>query len=304
MSLFRLIRLPNLLIVALVQSLLYFRLLLPAFAQQGINPRLNTLEFLFLVLATLCTTACGYIINDLYDYEMDLLNRKAKVIVNEKISAQTCIWIYALLGYFGFMFSLYLAFRIGQVYMMGLYVLSFALLFLYTRILKKRPLLGNMLVALFCSGVAGLVCLAELPGWWALQNVAPQTAQALQSIINWYCAFAFFSTLFREIVKDLEDKPGDAAAGCRTFPIVAGDAAAKFLAMAMAGLLLVLLGGLFIYQVPGFSTRFYIGALIGVVAPLIYAIYLLQNAQTPSDYHRISTLAKVVMLAGVLLLLV
>ena len=109
--------------------------------------------------------------------------------------------------------------------------------------------------------------------------------------------------MFREIVKDLEDKPGDAAAGCRTFPIAAGDAAAKYLAMAMAGLLLVLLGGLYIYQIPGFGSRFYLGALIGVVAPLVYAIYLLQNAQTPSDYHRISNLAKVVMLAGVLLLL-
>ena len=182
MSLFRLIRLPNLLIVALVQSLLYFHLLLPAFSQQDINPRLNTLEFLFLVLATLCTTACGYIINDLYDYEMDLLNRKAKVIVNEKISAQSCIWIYALLGYLGFLLSLYLAFRIGQVYMMGLYVLSFALLFLYTKVLKKRPLLGNLLVALFCAGVAGLVWLAELPGWWALQNTAPQIAYLLKQI--------------------------------------------------------------------------------------------------------------------------
>lgn len=304
MSLFRLLRLPNLLIVALVQSLLYFRLLLPAFAQQDISPRLNTLEFLFLVLATLCTTACGYIINDLYDYEMDLLNRESKVIVNVKISSQTCIWIYALLGYIGFLLSLFLAFRIGQVHMMGLYILSFVLLFLYTRILKKRPLLGNMLVALFCAGVAGLVWLAEFPGWWALQNSAPQKAQAIQSIVYWYCAFAFFSTLFREIVKDLEDKIGDTTAGCRTFPIVAGDAAAKYLAMAMAGLLLVLLGGIYLYQVPGFSSRFYLGALIGVVLPLIYAIYLLQNAQTPNHYHRISNLAKIVMLAGVLLLLV
>lgn len=292
------------LIVALIQSLLYFRLLLPAFEQQNLSPRLNPLEFLFLVLATLCTTACGYIINDLYDYEMDLLNRKDKVVVQVKISASICMWTYALLFFFGFLLSLYLAFHIGQVYMMGLYVLSFVLLFLYTKILKKRPLVGNILVASFCAGVAGLVWLAELPAWWALQEIAPQTAQTIQSIIYWYCAFAFFSTLFREIVKDLEDKTGDAAAGCRTFPIAAGDSAAKYLAMAVAGLLLVLLGGLYLYQVPGFSKRFYLGALLGVVAPLIYAIYLLQNAQTPNDYHRISTLAKVVMLAGVLLLLV
>ena len=40
--------------------------------------------------------------------------------------------------------------------MTSLYVLSFVLLFLYTKILKKRPLVGNMLVALFCAGLGGL----------------------------------------------------------------------------------------------------------------------------------------------------
>jgi len=303
MSLFRLIRLPNLLIVALVQALLYFHLLLPAFKENHIQPRLNTLEFVFLIIATLCTTACGYIINDLYDYEMDLLNRKNKVIVNERISAQFCTWLYIFLGFWGLLLSLYLAFRIEQVYLSGLYILSFALLFFYSKTLKKRPLSGNLLVAFFCAGVACLVWAAELPSWWELLYKDVQGAQHLQAIIFWYCAFAFFSTLFREIVKDLEDLNGDAAAGCRTFPIVAGQNAAKLLAALMGIVMILLLGFLYLSHTPGFSLRFYLGALLSIVVPLSYALYLLQKAQTPTDFRRISTLAKWVMLAGILLLL-
>lgn len=290
-------------IVALVQSLLYFHLLLPAFQKNNILPRLNTLEFIFLVIATLCTTAGGYIINDLYDYEMDLLNRKNKVIVHEKISVQLCIWVYIMLGFLGFFLSLYLAFRIGQVYLSGLYTLAFALLFFYTKILKKRPLSGNLLVAFFCAGVAALVWLAELPSWWALRAQNLPSAQHVQATINWYCAFAFFSTLFREIVKDLEDQTGDAAAGCRTFPIVAGQQAAKILASSMAFILIALLGFLYFSNMPGFTPLFYLGALLSIIIPLGYGLYLLQKAQTSFDYHRISTLAKWVMLAGILLLL-
>lgn len=302
MSFFRLIRLPNLLIVALVQCLLYFRLLLPAFQQNDIAPRLNTTEFICLVLATVFTTACGYILNDLYDGEMDMLNRKDKVVINVAISAQIGTWLYAILGFAGLMLSLYLAFRIGQIYMASLYLLSFALLFFYTVSLKKLPLAGNLLVAFFCLGVAALVWLAEAPGWWELKTKAPQSALALQSIFNWYFSFAFFSTFFREIVKDLEDKEGDAAEACRTYPIVAGEKAAKWLATAIAVLLIGLLLWQYLSQASGFNQGFYLGAMIGVVLPLAYSIQLLQKAQQASDYHRISFLAKMVMLAGILLL--
>lgn len=290
-------------IVALVQALLYFHLLLPAFKQNHIQPRLNTLEFIFLIVATLCTTACGYIINDLYDYETDLLNRKNKVIVHERISAQFCIWLYIFLGFLGFLFSLFLAFRIGQVYLSGLYVLSFALLFFYTKTLKKGPLSGNLLVAFFCAGVAGLVWVAELPSWEELLYQDVQRARHLQAIIFWYCAFAFFSTMFREIVKDMEDEVGDTAAGCRTLPIVAGQSVAKLVAASMGIVVILLLGFLYLSHTPGFSSRFYLGALLSIVIPLSYALYLLQKAQTPADFHRISNLVKWVMLAGILLLL-
>ena len=302
MSLLRLIRFPNLLIIALVQSILYFYLLLPSFHRYNIDPRLTLVQFVYLVTATLCITMGGYIVNDLYDYESDLLNRKDKVIIDVSIPAQVCMWLYAIVGFSGLMLSIYVAFRIEQIYMAYLYVFSAALLVFYTRKLKKLPLVGNLLVSFFCAGVAALIWLAEIPGWWELQAKAPSSAQTLQTIFLWYFSFAFLSTFFREIVKDLEDKIGDEVAGCRTYPIVAGDGAAKSLASAFAVLIIILLGLQLFFSVSGFDIWFYICAFIGVVLPLGYALALLRKAQTPADYHRISTLAKLVMLVGILLL--
>jgi 4-hydroxybenzoate polyprenyltransferase len=203
----------------------------------------------------------------------------------------------------GWFFALYLAFRVGEVAWSSLYVFSFGALFLYTTSLKKRPLVGNLVVAFFCAGVAILIWFAELPAWWALQRQSPHTAAALQSVLSWYAGFAFLSTLFREIVKDLEDREGDRAAGCRTLPIVAGERVAKYLATAVAALLIVSIGNMYLQQAPGFSPRFYIGALIGVISPLLYAIGRLPQARSAADYHLLSQLAKGVMLAGIFLLL-
>lgn len=302
MSLLRLIRFPNLLIIALVQSILYFFLLLPSFHRYNIDPRLTLVQFVYLVAATLCITMCGYIVNDLYDHEADMLNRKDKVIIDVSITAQVCMWLYAVVGFIGLMLSIYVAFRIEQIYMAYLYVFSAGLLVVYTRKLKKMPLIGNLLVAFFCAGVAALIWLAEIPGCWELQAKAPSSAQTLQTIFIWYFSFAFLSTFFREIVKDIEDKIGDEAAGCRTYPIVAGDNAAKTLASVFATLLILLLLLLFVLNTPGFGTWFYLCAAIGVVFPLVYALYLLRQAQVAADYHQISFIAKMVMLAGILLL--
>src|SRR5690606_4502511 len=45
-----------------------------------------------------------------------------------------------------------------------------------------------------------------------------------------YASFAFVTTLAREIVKDLEDREGDEATGCRTLPIVFGSNSARITA--------------------------------------------------------------------------
>ena len=55
----------------------------------------------------------------------------------------------------------------------------------------------------------------------------------------YYAAFAFLTTIYREVVKDIEDKEGDAALGCRTLVVRYGVFSGKLTALLMVLLLMV-----------------------------------------------------------------
>ena len=63
----KLIRWKNLLMIALVQILVKYALLLPFYESHGVITTLSPLAFFLLVLATVCIAAGGYVINDIYD---------------------------------------------------------------------------------------------------------------------------------------------------------------------------------------------------------------------------------------------
>jgi 4-hydroxybenzoate polyprenyltransferase len=111
---FRLIRIPNLVIVAVTQGILYFHILLPQFTKEGIQPILPFQQFLLFILVTLLVTAGGYIINDILDYETDMINKADSVIVKNRISLQSSTWLYFSFSALGFLLAIYLAFYIRK----------------------------------------------------------------------------------------------------------------------------------------------------------------------------------------------
>jgi 4-hydroxybenzoate polyprenyltransferase len=302
MAFFRLIRFQNLLIVALTQVLLYYKILLPAYQANAISPRLDGQHFLIFVAVTLIITACGYIINDIYDLPSDLINRPKRVLVQQQISLQVATWLYGTFGIWGFLMALYLAFYVEMLPLINLYWVAFLFLFWYTQRLKKEPLLGNVLVALMCAGVAAAVWLAEAPKIRALYVASPTDANFVWNTFLWYFLFAFFSTLFREIVKDLEDQTGDQKIGARTLPILYGVKTAKTTAVVAGSALLALLVWQKIWVPQQFQGYFYLLELIFVVLPMLFSFFLLYRAEQPKAYRRVSLLAKIIMLNGILLL--
>ncbi|HCY83090.1 MAG TPA: prenyltransferase, partial [Xanthomarina gelatinilytica] len=89
MKFLNLIRYKNLLLIALVQFLIKYALLDPFLEATNLSITLNLFGFTILVLATLCLAAAGYIINDVYDVEIDKVNRPDRVIVGKSISEKT-----------------------------------------------------------------------------------------------------------------------------------------------------------------------------------------------------------------------
>ncbi len=303
MAVLRLIRFPNLLIVAVTQALLYFHLLLPRFREFDIRPSLSPDLMVIFILVTVLLTAGGYVINDLMDMNADLINKPEKVVVNKTISRQSAVWLYFCSNLIGFFLALYLAFRVQPVALVNLFPLAGAGLFLYSYQFKRRPLIGNILIGLYCAGVAGIIWFAEREAIAELFRLHPESGERLQLIFTIYLFFAFLSTLFRELAKDMEDIEGDRAMGYQTAPIAWGLEITRKLALSSALSLfffLLFFAYLFYQQL---TQVWSVVILLLVLLPLTFAMYQLYRAQNKTAYHQVSQLIKWIMLSGLLLLL-
>ena len=93
-ALARLIRLPNLVIVALTQYLLYYFVFHPQLVAAGTRSENGLTTFFDFVVVTLMLSAGGYVINDVMDLKADEVNKPEKLVISRYISRRTALWIY------------------------------------------------------------------------------------------------------------------------------------------------------------------------------------------------------------------
>lgn len=301
-ALFTLIRTPNLFIVVLTQCLLYFRLIAPSLQKAGVQRNLDDAQFGVLVLITVLITASGYIINDIIDYPADLINKPEKVIIYRKISLPVAYWLYFSFNLLGYILALYLAFVIHHLPYLILFPIAVSGLYLYSRFLKSRPLWGNLLVAFYCAGVAVVLLLAEKEGLQQLYDQDQKAVAYLGILFLWYAVFAFLSTLYRELIKDLQDEIGDREKGLRTAPVVWGKNNTKKVAFGIGGVLLLFIATWSVSFYEHFRLITWSVLGVGVSLPLIYTLGVLLRAESSSDFYCLSQIAKWIMLGGILML--
>lgn len=302
----RLVRLPNLVFIVAFQCLLRYGLVLPMLAGAGVEPRLSCLQFVMLVIATVGMAAGGNAINDYFDVEADRVNKPARVVVGTTVDRRVALLTHVTTTLVGLFAGVYLAYILRRPAFLLLFVSLPALLWFYSTHFKKQILVGNLLVAMLVALTGYMVVSVEFA---ALDRAhAAATGEPPLSWI-WYvvCAysiFAFISNLGREMIKDMEDKEGDALAGCHTLVIELGDAYSKTVitlveAVLMAGCAMALAA------VPDYIDATvpaaYFAAFIAI--PTIALCAMLWRGHTPHDYHRVATLSKVIMAAGMLSIL-
>ncbi len=304
-STLRLIRFPNLVIVALTQYLLQYAILMPDITKLGMMPVLPPFPFFLLVLSTVLIAAGGYVVNDIEDMDIDKQNKPAhKRIVGRVYSLKTAWQIYGFCTILGFIISLYLAFYVKDVIQFLIYPLAVGLLFAYSRWFKRQPFIGNLVVSFFCAFVAWVVFYAQ-----SLSPIFPLFLKthwlgAVKMTFTGYAVFAFLSTLFREIIKDIEDAEGDLAGNCRTLPIVIGIHKSKIVAT-FVGIVFLLFMAYFSFILRGSHDWLKIIILnISVTLPMLYALILLLKAKEKQDFSYLSRLAKAIMLSGLVFILV
>lgn len=297
MSFLRLIRWPNLLLVALTLCMVHYGF----FRALDLPVALGDVRFALLVLATVLIAAGGYIINDILDQGTDAINKPDAVIIGKSISEKTAYNLYGALTITGVALGYYLSDHIGRSSLVGIFILSAWVLYLYASNFKQTLIVGNVLVSLLTAIVVLLPGVYDL-----LPMLNPENRAVLTTTFEIcldYAAFAFVVSLMREITKDLEDIEGDSRMGMNTLPIAFGNAIAQTVALALGVLALL---GLLYYAYFHFvaANLWYAAAFLvfGAVAPLVFYVIRIKAAQGPKEYHFLGNLLKLVLLAGVLTL--
>jgi 4-hydroxybenzoate polyprenyltransferase len=295
--LLRFLRFPNLCIVALSQYLMRYWLLLAVLARNGAGElRVNDLAFCFFITMTVATAAAGYVINDIIDEPIDRINKPEKRFVGVHFSQKTAYFIYAILLLIALVCSFILSAMAEFYWFLVCCVAANAVLFAYSKWLKRMPFWGNFTVAIFTACVAFGVAMPIMQPPYTLAQTQ------IFTIFTNYCGFALLANLWRELIKDLEDMEGDSRYGCRTVPIVFGITAAKKLGFAIG---LVLLCALFLFSKCLLENALFLGWiwLVATVAfPLFASLYLLYIAEKKADYTLISRIAKLMMVGGLVFL--
>ena len=224
---FKLIRYPNLIYIALTQFLLQYCVVEPVLRSSGEEPSLPVPQFVLLSLSTILVAAAGYIINDYFDINIDIINKPDKMVLDKIISRRWAMAWHTMLNMAGVSLGFLVAWKTGQFYLGFTQVICSLLLWFYSTSFKRQILIGNVVISLLTALAVVVVGFYEKQIYHSFEAIMSVTGRRLIQVIGVYALFAFLISMVREIVKDLEDMMGDSKDGCRTLPIAWGVLAAK-----------------------------------------------------------------------------
>jgi len=298
----RLVRLPNLVMITITQVLFYISLVHPIYwGREFTHSSFTAIHFVLLIISSLLIAAAGNIINDYFDRNIDEINKPEKKIIDKLIKRRWAIVMHIVFSLTAILIGFYVDSQ-TPVFWLGISnTICVIFLFAYSISLKKKLLVGNILISLLTAWVI-LVCFLCYYRSLTCQGCEPFEWQAqlrrFMRISFLYAGFAFVISLIREVVKDMEDIEGDKRYGCKTIPIAWGIPASKVF---VAVWLVVLIGMISIIQIYVWHLGWYwsVGySIVLIIAPLLWILLKLYQAQGPKDYHQLSTVIKLVMLAG------
>lgn len=263
-------------------------------------------EFFFpfgtLVAASFFIVSGGYIINDLYDVEIDKQNKPDKMVVGKSISGKLTQKIYFIHLLWGAAFSVLTAY-LTKSFAFGLFLLlTIAILWFYSYRLKKEPFLGNMVVAIMAAAPVYTVLMVMFFSDWNMGDNLLTWIVDNQQIVGFIFGYSFFAVtthFLREIVKDIQDMAGDKAFRCLTVPIKYGKKRAAIISQWITA---VVIAFLVIAQLIFFVNDYLLMGFYSflVIVFLIMIFIRIRKAEIAEDFGKASSLIKWMMLVGIL----
>jgi 4-hydroxybenzoate polyprenyltransferase len=201
---FSVIRGYNILVVVIAQYLVSIYILAH---DKPLRHVVLDLNLFLLVLASSATIAGGYIINNFYDSEKDLINRPIKSRLDKLVSQNTKLSFYFVLNFAAVIMASYVSFR--PVIFFSIYIFG---IWFYSHKLKKLPFIGNLTSAVL-----------TITPFFAIFMYYKN----FETVIFVHAFYLFLLISMRELIKDLENIKGDLTQNYHTIPVVYGEIVSK-----------------------------------------------------------------------------
>lgn len=272
-SLFSVIRLYNIFIIIIAQ---YFTSIFIISIDTSISSILFDFQLFLLILSSSIAIASGYIINNFYDYEKDLINKPIKSKIDKVIRKRTKLSLYITLNFLCIYTSSLVSWRSVLFFTIYIFVI-----WLYSHKLKRILFIGNIVSSL----------LSVIPFFIILIYY-----KNFELIIFLYAIFLFLIVYMREIIKDLENIKGDFTLDYRTIPVVYGEKSSKYLLSIVSLLTLAIIYIL----LSGFDTGMMFYYYYFSIAVLLFFIIVLWKYDSKKYYNFLHNLLKFLIVLGVL----
>lgn len=269
---FSVVRGYNILVIVIAQYLTSVYILAH---HKPLKQVLFDVNLFMLVLASSATIAAGYIINNFYDSEKDLINKPIKSKLDRLVSQNTKLSFYFVLNFAAVIMASYVSFN--AVLFFSIYIFG---IWFYSHKLKKLPFIGNLTSAIL--------------------TITPFFAIFLyyknfETVIFVHAIFLFLMISMRELTKDLENIKGDLLQNYKTIPIIYGEVVSKRMLTILSVLTLIptyLL--LYEYEVGHMYIFFYLSIFL-----LLVFLILLWKSKTKTHYLILHNILKFIILTGV-----
>lgn len=272
LSLFSIVRGYNILIIVLAQYLASIYILAPHLPLRKVVFDLN---LFVIVLASAMVIAAGYIINNFYDAEKDLINKPTKSMLDRLVSQRFKLSAYFVLNFLAVFSASYVSFR--AVLFFSAYIFG---IWFYSHKLKKVPFVGNFVSAMLA--------------------IAPFFAvfvyyKNFETVIFLHAMFLFLLILTREMIKDLENIVGDMAQNYKTIPILYGVRVSKILISVL--ILLTLAPSLLLINFFDIGHMYFY--FMGCIVLLVLFLMVLWKSKTKMHYVGLHNILKLIIVVGV-----
>ncbi|SFU27678.1 4-hydroxybenzoate polyprenyltransferase [Pustulibacterium marinum] len=273
LSLFSVIRGWNILVITLAQYLASIFILAPD--THSLKEVLLDVKLFMIVTSGALAIAGGYIINNFYDAEKDIINKPLKYKIDRLMRQNTQLIVYFILNLLSVIAASYVSFK--AVIFFSLYIFW---LWFYSHRLKKIPLVGNIVSA----------TLSIIPFFAVFVYYGNY-----QHVIFVHAVFLFLLILLRDFVKDLENLTGDLLNDYKTLPVQLGEKWSKYI-ITFTVLLTLIPGYLLIsrYNIGKMEYYFYFASVF-----LVLFIVLVWKAKGKKGYLILHNILKFIIITGV-----